>query len=158
MYVEILSYLCTTYATDNLITRKLKQLEVQKQASVLSIVLYGKRLFTKALPRGKIYEEVPVMLSLVKGLNKLACDNMCVHRERYQRETLTELSLYENMLIEVASGRARTSDSSKDKPIRFPSRPSSSTGYAVNTDYNNKWNNPTIESLTILTTFYDDNC
>lgn len=56
-YIKIVNFLLSTFVTDDIIAREIKKSESYKQNPGVSASLYAKRLYTKALGCGIVYEE-----------------------------------------------------------------------------------------------------
>lgn len=56
-YVEIVNYLLCTYATDDIMAWAIMKMKFSMQAPEVSVKLYAKRLYPKALRYGIVYEE-----------------------------------------------------------------------------------------------------
>lgn len=82
---------------------------------------------------------------------------MCVHLGQHPYPHLTELARFADMLMKVTGKSTSTSDSLKIKPMRLSSRPSWSSAYAVESNYDNVRNNPAREASKISTSPSDDN-
>lgn len=81
---------------------------------------------------------------------------MRVYSGQNPRTPLRELARYPDALIKIADKSARTSDSSKYKPVRLSSRTSRLSAYAVETNYDNLRDSPAREASKISTKPCDD--
>lgn len=84
-------------------------MESDKQAPEVSAAFYAKRLYTKALRCGIVYEEKRVKLLFVKGLDESACDNLRVYLGQHPGAPLTELARCTDTLIMIADRSVRRS-------------------------------------------------
>lgn len=55
--MKVVNYLLPKYATVDIIARAMKELESYKQPPGVSVALYTKRLYTKVLRWGIVYEK-----------------------------------------------------------------------------------------------------
>lgn len=77
-YIKVFKYLLALYATDDIITKAIKELERYKQLSGTSAAFYVKRLYLKALCCGIANEEKRVKSLFVEDTDEKICDNMRV--------------------------------------------------------------------------------
>lgn len=100
-YVEVVNYLQTTYATDDIIAKAIKELESYEQAPGLFAALYAKIVYTKTLRCGIVCEREKIKSSIYEGLYNSICDNMRVCLGQNPRAPLTELTCYPDTLIKL---------------------------------------------------------
>lgn len=116
-YVEVVNFMLATYATDDVIARAVKTLENYKQLPGMAPTDFAKRLYTKALRCGMVYEEKRVKSLFVEGLEDAVCDNVRLYWSRNPSEPLTQLARYADTVTKIADSRS-TGSSSANRPNR----------------------------------------
>lgn len=91
----------STYATDEIITPSIKEFKSHEQVPGISSAVYAKRLHTKALRSGIVYEEKHVKSLLIEGIDDSICYNMRVRLGRYPRAPLIELTRKVDTLMKI---------------------------------------------------------
>lgn len=75
-YVKIVNVFLLTYAIDDITTRAMKYLECYKPAAGMPPTEFVKKLYTRALRHGLVYEENRVKSLFVEALEDAVCDNV----------------------------------------------------------------------------------
>lgn len=78
LYVEVVNCLLTTYVTEDIVGREIKNSRFFNRVSKVSGAFNAKRLYSKAQRFVIIYDEKCIKSPLVEKLEELVCNNMRV--------------------------------------------------------------------------------
>lgn len=153
-FVEVVNFLLVAYETKNKIDSAIKELEFVKEFSKVYSALYAKRLFTKVLGFGIVYEENCVKVLFIKGRDEAVCDNMRVYSGQQPRAPLTELARFADTLIKIADRSVRWSgEQLKYRTAEVASRPFKLSSYAL---IGNEKNDTIEAASTVSAILYND--
>lgn len=119
-YVEDFNILLATYATNDAIARVVKRSETYKQLPGTAPTDVAKKLYTKALRSGMVYEEKSVTCLFVKRLKNALCENVQSYWSRNSSKPPTRLARYDDTLTKITDTRS-TALTSTNRPNRAPS-------------------------------------
>lgn len=109
-YVEVVIFLLTTYAAENVIVQAARSLENCKQSPRMARTDFCKRLYAEALHCDSLYEEKRVRSLSIDGLEDAVSDNFQLYRSRNPSEPLTEIASYTYTVIKIADSRRAASN------------------------------------------------
>lgn len=130
-YVEVVSSSLTTHAIENIIIHAVNGPDPFKHALGLSVTLYAKRVYTKALLCVVNYDKKRVYLLVVEILDESFCDNTRAYLEQQFHVPLTELAFSANTLIKIANKSVQTSQTANDTPSQSAVESNRSYVFAV---------------------------
>lgn len=117
---EVVNLILVTYATYDAIAIAVKYLEFYKQASSMTPTEFAKKMYTKALRCGPVYEEMRLKLLFVHGLGDAVYDSVRLYRSQNLSEPLTLLVRYADNVTKIADNRS-TASCSTNRSNRDPS-------------------------------------
>lgn len=110
-FFEAVNFLLTTYATDEVIARAVQCLEGYQQAPGMAPTESAEKLYTRALRRGMVYEEMSVKSLFVEGLQEAICDNARLCWSRNPSKPLFKLAECADTMTKIAGSRSTASTS-----------------------------------------------
>lgn len=111
-YAAVIKFLLTMYAIYDVTARVVKFLKTFKQGLGVSPTELAKRVYTKALRCGMLYEGKRVNSLFVERLQDAVCNDFRLYWSRNPSNPLTQLVRYDATVTKIADHRSTASGSS----------------------------------------------